>query len=181
MILVLIDWPEFWAIFSASFILEDLATLSAALLYTEGSVNFVTAFSSIVLGVFVGDVLLFALGHVRFLRKLVYRLLPRTRLRQARKILGNHLFKALIIARFTPGLRLPVYVAAGLFRFSFYRFLLSVLSLSLLWIVFVFAVFALTGDTGRTFLIENPWWRYVLAALVVLAIVFPWIRKIIAR
>src|SRR5205085_12294636 len=68
----------------------------------------------------VGDILLFVLGRYAGTRLLshpfVQRRLPPEKVELASRWLRKHGDKVIILSRFTPGMRLPIYVTAGLLR-----------------------------------------------------------------
>jgi membrane protein DedA with SNARE-associated domain len=87
------------------------------------------AFASCLLGALVGDSAMYAIGY-RFGHSLVRRhpklskLLDAEDERQFEKAIKRHGFKVLLLARFMVGVRAPVYLAAGVIRMPYKRFLL---------------------------------------------------------
>ncbi len=129
-------WPEPGFITSAvllmslalaTFVSEDLACITAGVLVAEGRMSFPFAIFACFLGIFVGDMLLFAIG--RWIGRPV---LARAPLRwvvrpgaldRASEWLAKNGAIAIATSRFIPGTRLPTYVAAGALHTSARKFL----------------------------------------------------------
>ena len=110
-------WKEIIAIVIATFISEDLTCISTGLLIRNGEIEIVSGILACTVGIFLGDLGLFFLGQLlsspmqklSFLKK--YNLLSFQKISQK---LQKDSWKLIVIARFVPGLRLPVYIGAGL-------------------------------------------------------------------
>jgi pimeloyl-ACP methyl ester carboxylesterase/membrane protein DedA with SNARE-associated domain len=112
---------------TATFVSEDLACISAGVLVAEGRMSFLFATFACFLGIFVGDILLFAIG-----RWIGRPALARAPLRWvvrpgsldgASEWLSKNGAAAIAASRFVPGTRLPTYVAAGALHTSARKFL----------------------------------------------------------
>jgi len=90
-----------------------------------------------IVGIYLGDLLLYFSGRLigrPILRwKPVRRLLTDAKLDRASEWLVERGAGVVILSRFTPGLRLPTYVAAGLLRTRFWTFSLYFLLAAVLW------------------------------------------------
>ena len=115
------------SLLAATFVSEDLACISAGLLVAEGRISFLFATFACFLGIFIGDVLLFALGRWigrPALGRAPLRWLVRPgSLERASEWLTNNGAVAIAGSRFLPGTRLPTYVAAGALHTSARKFL----------------------------------------------------------
>jgi len=129
-------WPEPGFITSAvllmslalaTFASEDLSCITAGVLVAEGRMSFLFATFACFIGIFLGDMLLFAIG-----RWIGRPALARAPLRwvvrpgsldRASEWLANNGAIAIAASRFIPGTRLPTYVAAGALHTSARKFL----------------------------------------------------------
>ena len=121
----------------ATLISEDLTCIWAGVMAAEGRTGFVFAAMACLIGIFVGDILLFLAG----------RLIGRTVLHHAplkwvvREIdvercsawFERKGMNAILLSRFLPGTRLPTYFAAGLLDTSFLKFAFYFLIAATVW------------------------------------------------
>lgn len=116
---------------------EDLTSIGAGLLAQHGTLGLVPAIATCAIGVYVGDLALWAVGRVVGRRVLAWRCLA-TRVSapavaQAIDALERHLGLTVIASRFLPGTRLPLYLAAGIWGHRPGAFTLWSLVAVLLW------------------------------------------------
>jgi membrane protein DedA with SNARE-associated domain len=97
---------------------EDLTSIGAGLLARDGVIDLLPAIAACTVGVYVGDLGLWALGRVagrRALRwKWVARRVDPVTLDRVGARLDNRLALAVLASRFLPGSRLPMYLALGI-------------------------------------------------------------------
>ena len=121
----------------STFISEDLALVTAGALVAQGRLGFLPAVVACIVGIFVGDVLLYLAGRLgagRLLRTPSGRRLVSTEaLNRAQQWMGDRTFAVVLLSRFTPGLRLPVYVAAGVLSKDFLKFSSALLLAAVVW------------------------------------------------
>lgn len=126
----------FWIAVS-TFVSEDLACISAGVLISQGKIGYVDGLAACLTGIFLGDLLLFAAGRLlgpKLLSKSwVARYLLPSRVAEAAAWLDNRGLAVVLLSRFTPGLRLPTYFAAGVLRIPVLRFSLALLLAAVLW------------------------------------------------
>jgi membrane protein DedA with SNARE-associated domain/pimeloyl-ACP methyl ester carboxylesterase len=121
----------------ATLVSEDLTCIGAGVMVANGRIDFVLAAFGCLLGIFVGDILLFLAG--RYLGRPALRSTPlRWFVRAADVDRCSEWFQrrgavAIFASRFVPGTRLPTYFAAGLLDTSFVRFTLYFLVAALVW------------------------------------------------
>lgn len=119
---------------------EDLTCIAAGQLVRRGDLSAGVAIIGCVLGIFVGDIGLWLAG------RLCLRKLPVGRIRQATRWIGDRGAGAVFLARFIPGMRLPVYLAMGAAAVDPIRFALHALLAALLWTPLLIMLVAHLGD-----------------------------------
>jgi membrane protein DedA with SNARE-associated domain len=121
------------AIFIASLLLEDAAIVAAGLLAARMAVDPVAAVVVLVLGTTAGDMTLHLAGRGVAGHRWIRRQRTRPALERALRWLGRNWWLALVIARFGPGLRLPVYLASGILRLPPLACSAVIVAASLVW------------------------------------------------
>jgi len=122
----------------ATLVSEDLACVAAGLLVGRGSIGFIPAVIACLIGIVVGDLLLYLAG--RWIGRPALRRAPlRWFVSEADVARSSAWFAsrgmALVLAsRFMPGTRLPTYVAAGMLHTRMLSFLGAFIVASLLWV-----------------------------------------------
>jgi len=129
-------------VFFGTFAFEDGATLLAAGLAASGRLDAPLGIASAFLGIWVGDMGLYAAGlgvgrragRSQWLCKFV----PQARIDQAQTWFSKKGAFALVASRFVPGSRLPIYTAAGTLAFPFRIFALITGLGAAAWVVGIF-------------------------------------------
>jgi len=121
----------------ATLVSEDLTCVTAGLLAAQGRVTFLAATVACLLGIFVGDVLLYLAGRWigrPALARAPLRWLVRTeRIEVSSRWLDRRGPVVILLSRFMPGTRLATYFVAGMLHTSLPRFLLFFLLAVSLW------------------------------------------------
>lgn len=117
----------------ATFILEDLATVTVALLSSRMLIDSPTALTSVVLGTILGDLALYAVARWAGHRPLARRWLGKAALAKALDWMRRNALLMVVLARFTPGLRLPVFAGVGTIGMPFPPFAATVVVTTLIW------------------------------------------------
>src|SRR6516164_4211149 len=142
---------QFLLIALSTFISEDLTCIATGALIAAGQIGFLSGTLACAAGIFFGDLLLYFAG--RFIGRPILRLRPLRRLLTSEKLdtasgwLERRGVGVVILSRFTPGLRLPTYVAAGLLKTRFWTFSLHFLVAALLWTPALVGAAALLGKS----------------------------------
>lgn len=159
------------AIFFFTFVLEDVATASAAILSSYGHVMPEVAYVSLLAGIVLGDLGLYGLGYGASQFKWAKRILERKKVALVNSWLNQREIIAVVGARFIPGARLPTYTAMGFFRLSFAKFIITVFFASIVWTSILFmAIFAV----GEVFVDQLHVWRWPMAVvMIVLVMILP--------
>lgn len=134
-------WPIYLGLLIGLYASEDLTLIGAGLLIHSGQLDFVPTLAFLLTAVVVADTAYWWIGrqlqngsdrmHAPLGRWMQSRCEPWRRTFERRGL------SAVIAARFIPGARLPVYLAAGLSRMPMRRFVPAVLAAALLWVPLV--------------------------------------------
>jgi membrane protein DedA with SNARE-associated domain len=132
------EWLPLWkaaGFFFATFILEDAAAIGAGLLLAAGQISWPAAFVSCFLGIWLGDVGLYALARFAGRNWFESSSLKKfsAEVSRSEKWFGESGTLILIFSRAVPGARLPTYLAAGFLRVPFARFLFITGTAAFLW------------------------------------------------
>ena len=139
------------AIIAASTLLsEDLAAIGAGLMVARGSLEFEVALAAAFAGIFAGDVLLYLAG--RSLGSRIITLPPFSWLIRPEQLeRGKNWFhkegaKVVLISRVLPGSRFPTYVAAGILKAPFGKFIGLFLIGTIIWTPLIVGVSTVVGN-----------------------------------
>jgi membrane protein DedA with SNARE-associated domain len=144
--------PQLIFIALATFASEDLACIGAGVLIAQQRIAFLPGVAACALGIFAGDLLLYFAGRLigrplvswRVLRGL----LSEEKLERASAWLTARGARVVIASRFTPGLRLPTYVAAGILRTRFCSFAAYFLLAAMVWTPLLVGATVLLGEAA---------------------------------
>jgi membrane protein DedA with SNARE-associated domain len=154
---------------------EDGAAIGAALLSAVGLLEWRGSFCGIFLGIWFGDVALYAVarrwGRPLLAQPWVARRIPPARLAASERWFARVGGWALIACRVAPGTRLPTYLAAGLLRMPFATFLAITGAAAFAWSAAVFSLSFTLGTAVERFL---PTARKA-AVVIPLAIIAIWL------
>jgi membrane protein DedA with SNARE-associated domain len=142
-------WLQGLALIGATFVSEDATCVATGLLIRGGGVTWTVGLAACTAGIFLGDLGLWLLGRVFGRRALQWRWvrarLPDERVERLAEWFDRRGWSAILAARFLPGTRLPVYVAAGALGRRAGRFALWALLAALLWTPLLVCLVALLG------------------------------------
>ncbi|NUQ63662.1 MAG: DedA family protein [Pirellulales bacterium] len=108
---------------------EEVPVLTAGVMAAHGQLDVWMAFGACLVGALLGDSLMYLIGYsfgrgvLREHRYWACFVKPEQEVRMEQMI-SRHGLKVLFLARFLVGLRLPIYLAAGILRLRFRRFFL---------------------------------------------------------
>lgn len=156
------------AIIAGTFILEDGATVAAAMQAAGGKLPIAVALLSLFVGIVLGDLGLYGLGWLGARVRWLARLLPPQRKAMIRGWLAGRVFKVVFVCRFLPGLRLPTYTTCGFLGADIRQFTLGAVVATTIWTSLLFGLSLLVGN----FLMEHLGaWRWAGAAGFVVFII----------
>lgn len=120
-------WLALIGLALATFLSEDLTCIGAGLLVASGKAPFWPVLIACMIGIFVGDILLVAIGRTvgRPLldMPLVRRRVSPKKIEQAERWFKTKGGRLVLTTRFMPGIRLPAYLAAGILRVPWLPFI----------------------------------------------------------
>ena len=122
---------QFIALALATFASEDLACLAAGALIARGQIELLAGIIACALGIYAGDLLLYFAGRAG--APIARRFAPAAKLEAAARWMAERGAAVVLLSRFTPGLRLPTYLAAGILRARFWKFNMYFLIAALIW------------------------------------------------
>ena len=160
----------FLALGCGTFVSEDVACISAGVMVAEGRIGFLFACGACLAGIVAGDVLLFLagrwIGPLRWITK-------SGSLEHASQWLQRNGAGVIFLSRFTPGTRLPTYVAAGMLRTSLRKFLGYFLLAAMAWTPLIVGLSAGVGlpfANNRAFASLSLTARLFIGGAVILAV-----------
>lgn len=142
---------------------EDLTLITTALLMRENQVDVAAGLVGCFLGVFVGDVGLWGLGHLLSYElahlRWTRRWFPTEKILRWGAWLEGHAWGTVFAARFIPGARLPTFVAAGFVGRHASRFVPPLLAANLIWTPVLIGSVYFGGELIVAPLREGLGWR----------------------
>jgi membrane protein DedA with SNARE-associated domain len=161
-------WFQAAAIIIGTFILEDAATVAAAMQVEDGGLSMWLALMSLYFGIVLGDLGLYGLGRLSARIPWVARHLPPHRQDTIRVWISGRIFKVVLVSRFLPGLRLPTYTTCGFAGADLRQFALAAILATAAWTSLLFATSLRVGH----FLMDHLGaWRWAGAAGFVVFII----------
>jgi membrane protein DedA with SNARE-associated domain len=108
----------FASLVAGTFVSEDLACVTAGLLIQRGTISAGAGVLACTIGIFAGDLGLWAAGRLFGRTVFKWRRLQDSRIEHLRGSLARNAALAILASRFVPGTRLPLYLLAGVLRLS---------------------------------------------------------------
>jgi membrane protein DedA with SNARE-associated domain len=174
------------AIILLSFVSEDAATISSALLIFGGPIAWPLGFLSCFFGIWLGDLGLYSFARYAGKSALdsawVARFVDPASITRCERTFTRNSSLALLASRFIPGTRLPTYLAAGFFSMPVGRFALITGSAALIWIGGIFALTKLFGSHALIWFTsaQSKGASFILTALLLASSVFV-LRRVLVR
>ncbi|MFI3255899.1 MAG: VTT domain-containing protein [Psittacicella sp.] len=162
-------WMIMLGLIILSYILEDLALITAAALSAEHIIPPQWSLLAVFLGITSGDVFLYFFGRLsRRIRFLRYKAIRNKKFKAFRKRFRKHAFVGLFIIRFIPGLRSIGYTMSGFISIPTLIFLGPVIIASAIWTSLVFgAIYYI----GIAILVRYSWMKWALIPLILISFI----------
>lgn len=149
------------AIVFGTFVLEDAATVIAAMQAGDHKVSVTLALLALFVGIVLGDLGLYAAGRLSARIRWLTRVLPPHRQEVIRGWLDGRVFRVVFASRFLPGLRLPTYTTCGFVGADLKQFTLAAVIATTCWTSLLFAV---SLFMGQLLMAHFGAWRWAGAA-----------------
>jgi len=163
----------------APFIQEDTAVVGAATYSMTDSANPWLCLLFLILGITASDLWKYWIGRAAHVFAWTRRQAERPAVLAARDRVHNHLLKTLLVARFVVGTRIPLFIAAGLFKAPFKKVATIVSISAFVYGALVFAIFhALGRILGEQAERTIP---FIALGIVALVLLFQFVRALLAR
>jgi membrane protein DedA with SNARE-associated domain len=163
----------------APFIQEDTAVIGAATYSMTAAANPWLCFIFLVIGITASDLWKYWIGRAAHAFAWTRRMAERPAVLAARDRVHNHLLTTLLIARFVVGTRIPLFIAAGLFKAPFRR-VATIISIS----AFVYAAIVFAGfhALGRVLGAQaEHTMPFVALGIIAAVLLFQFVRAFLAR
>lgn len=145
-------------VIALSYLLEDLAIVTAAGLATQGLISPQYALLAIFIGITTGDLGLYYLGKSgHYFRGVRYKALTNKYFRSLHTKLRQNAFSSLFVIRFIPGLRTVGFTLSGFFAIPMSTFLFAVISATAIWSGIVFSAIYYLGTSTWLQASEYQW------------------------
>ncbi|HEY1412640.1 MAG TPA: VTT domain-containing protein [Rhodopila sp.] len=149
------------AIILGTFILEDAATVIAAMQVEDAGLSLWVALISLYAGIVLGDLGLYGLGRLSAHVGWIARQLPPHRQEAIKAWISGRIFKVVLVSRFLPGMRLPTYTTCGFVAANFGQFTAAAIVATACWTSLLFAV---SMQVGQVLMDHLGVWRWAGAA-----------------
>lgn len=157
------------AIILMSFLMEDLATVGAAMLAAAGTISPAMAATGLFIGIFLGDLSLYAAGALARRHTWTLKRLGTDRLQRGQDWLRQRYVVSLLTARCLPGMRLPTFAASGFLGLSFRTFFAVLLLAGVVWTALIFMIVYKLGLQVAEAM--GPW-RWIAAGTLIVLVLF---------
>jgi membrane protein DedA with SNARE-associated domain len=161
---------------------EEVPIVFAGVLSSQGHFDPWLAFVACLVGALLGDSVMFAIGYhfghglaVRHPR--LAKFVGAQREATFENVVERHMFKVMALARFMVGVRGPVYLAAGVARVPFRKFIVYDMVCATMVVGTFFAVSFYFGDHIAKLLRDAEWTITLIVILAGLIAALWWLRK----
>lgn len=172
---ILAPWAVYLALFLGPFVQEDAAVVGAAAAAVSGHVNPAAAMLVTWVGLMISDGWKYWVGRLAHRSRRASRWIADERVQSARERVLRRLGLTLLVARFVPGTRIPLYIACGVFRAPFWRFITLVAASGALYLALMYALIRSLGAVmGEHIRHYAP---IVVVLIVITILAASWVRQ----
>lgn len=171
-------WAKIGIIIVGTLILEDPTSIAVGLFIKAGQIDLFLGIFAVLVGIFVGDLLLYLIGYVvgrRALRwKPIARWVPTRQVDALGQWFDQKGWKAVLASRFIPGTRLPLYIAAGVTGNKPGRFMLWTFLAVCIWVPVIIGLVLVLGEAARSpfqVLLDHGGWLAFVGVVLLLMFV----------
>ncbi|HQT38341.1 MAG TPA: VTT domain-containing protein [Acidocella sp.] len=144
-------------IIGGTFILEDAATLLAAMQVATGFLSLPLALGALYAGIVLGDLGLYGLGWLSAHHRWAQRFVPARRQDLGREWVSQRVIPIVLVSRFIPGLRLPTYTTLGFLHAPLQKFTTAAIGATLIW---TSGLFFISMKLGLLMMVYLGAWRW---------------------
>jgi membrane protein DedA with SNARE-associated domain len=163
------SWPlQAAVIIGGTFILEDAATLLAAMQVASGALSLELALGALYAGIVLGDIGLYGLGWLSGTSAWARKFVPARRRDLGEEWVKPRVFSIVVVSRFIPGLRLPTYTTLGFLHAPLGQFAAAAIAATLVWTSGLFYISLRLGVLMMRYL---GIWRWAGLAVFLLLII----------
>ncbi len=142
------EWIAYLCALIGPFIQEDAAVLGAASASVSGIGTPLWMFVAITIGLTISDLWKYWLGRAAISQPWARKHAEGPHVLKAKDSIVHNLGKSIMVARFVPGTRIPLYIAAGFFKASFVKFASFIFLSALIYIGIAFGLFKILGEVA---------------------------------
>ena len=157
------------ALFAATFIAEDAATIAAGILVGTTGSDPTLALGAVIIGTAVGDLSLYGIGRWGAATRMGAKLRRRDDVSRALSAFASRMLALLIVARFVPGMRFPVFTASGIAAAPFRLVTAVILLTTPIWTSLLFEIARRAGAGAAGELIGMAFWLSLALATLLVA------------
>ncbi len=147
---------ELTGIFFLTFIQEDSATLTSAILAYQGVFPYWQTLTACLLGMWTSDFLVYLIARLAGLKlfesRMAQRIVKPEQIKRASSWFNRFGWPTLVFSRLVPGSRTALLFASGLLRYDATKFLAVSFCAALAWLSLVFTLFATLGYSATAFI-----------------------------
>ena len=160
----------------ATLVSEDITCITAGLLVSQGAIGFLPATLGCFIGIFIGDTSLYLLGRILGIRAL--RIPPLKWFVDAQKIERSKKFFdrygpfLIVVTRWIPGMRIPTYVAGGMLKLNFFKFITYFLCAAIIWTPALVGLSTIIGERLLGWLHRFEQHALLVLVLTIAAVLF---------
>lgn len=156
------------ALFAATFVAEDAATIAAGVLVGSMGGDPYLALGAVILGTAIGDLALYGAGRWGGETAFGCKLRSRDDVSRALTAFARRMLVLLIVARFVPGMRLPVFTASGLVSAPFTLVAAAVVLSTPIWTTLLFEIARNAGAQAAGDLVGMAIWPAIAMGLLLI-------------
>ncbi len=168
-------WAVYVALFLGPFVQEDAAVVGAAAAAVSGHLNPIAAMAVTWVGLMISDGWKYWVGRLAHRSRRASRWIADARVQNARERVLRRLGLTLVVARFVPGTRIPLYIACGVFRAPFWRFITLVAASGALYLALMYAIIRSLGAVMGEHIRQYA--PYVVVLIVITILAASWVRQ----